>query len=75
MFCCIWLSCVIQYIFRSDCMVTLKDIAKELNISISTVSGAISGKGCVGEELCVKIAELAKRLIVLKPSLVLRVTC
>lgn len=41
---------------------TLKDIAKELNVSVSTVSRAITGKGYVNQELRRKIAETAKKL-------------
>ncbi|MBQ9921262.1 MAG: LacI family DNA-binding transcriptional regulator [Clostridia bacterium] len=43
-------------------MATLRDIAQALNVSISTVSRAVTGKGYVSEELRVKIAETAKRL-------------
>lgn len=43
-------------------MATLKQIASALNVSVSTVSRAMTGRGYVNEELRVKIAETAKRL-------------
>ncbi|MBE6688396.1 MAG: LacI family transcriptional regulator [Ruminococcaceae bacterium] len=43
-------------------MTTLKDIAQALNVSVSTVSRAITGKGYVSEELRVEIAQTAKRM-------------
>jgi LacI family transcriptional regulator len=42
--------------------VTLRDIAKKLNISPSTVSRALSGAPGVGEELREKIKEIAKEM-------------
>lgn len=43
-------------------MATLKEIAAALNVSVSTVSRAITGRGYVNEELRVRIAETARRL-------------
>ncbi|NLO37924.1 MAG: LacI family transcriptional regulator [Ruminiclostridium sp.] len=42
--------------------VTMKDIAKELNVSIVTVSKALGGKEGVGEELKKKIVECADKM-------------
>ena len=42
--------------------ITLKDIAKELNISVNTVSKALNNKSKVSKELSKKIKETAERL-------------
>lgn len=42
--------------------VTMKDIARELNVSVVTVSKALGGKEGVSEELKKKIVECAKRM-------------
>lgn len=42
--------------------VTLKDIAKELNVTIGTVSHALNGKNDISEETKKRVAETAKRL-------------
>lgn len=48
--------------------VRLADIAKEVNVSIVTVSKALSGQKGVSEELRVKIKELADRMGYMPPS-------
>ena len=42
--------------------ISLKDLAKELNVSIATVSRALRGSHEVGEEMTRKVKELAKKL-------------
>ena len=47
---------------RGDIMVTIKDIAKECNVSIATVSNVINGKKKAGPETQDKIFEAVNRL-------------
>ncbi len=42
--------------------ISLKDLAKELNVSIATVSRALRGSHEVGEEMTRKVKELAQKL-------------
>ena len=41
--------------------VTIKDIAREANVSVSAVSYAINGNGSVGEEKKARILELVEK--------------
>ncbi len=42
-------------------MITLKDLAKELNVSVSTISKALKGSSEISKETITKVKELAKR--------------
>ena len=43
-------------------MITLKQLAKELNVSVSTVSKALSNSDEISSETIIKVQNLAKEL-------------
>ncbi|MEC3906692.1 LacI family DNA-binding transcriptional regulator [Tamlana sp. 2201CG12-4] len=56
------LFCKLRYFifYAFTCMVTLKQLAKELNVSISTVSKALNNSDEIGEETVRRVKELAE---------------